>query len=141
MSRVCRPALVCLLVSGLALSACGGSSAGSGPSQPPASAFSEGTCRTIAPDVLQIARDSYRLGKGPEVAKPVLERLTASQARLRTIADGVEPAYAPALSKLVIAVGLVRLQARVGSYHVETGAHLQQSSAEVIGVCTHPNSP
>ena len=122
------------------LSACSGSSGDSGPKQPATSAFAEGTCRTAAPDILEIGRNAYRLGKGPEIAKPVVESLTSAQDRLSTISDAAEPAYRPALTQLVVAVGLIRLQAHVGSYHQQQGDHLVSSYNAVVTACTHPAS-
>ena len=46
----------------------------------------------------------------------------------------------PAFTELVVAVGLIRLQAHVGSYHQQQGDHLVTSYNKVIAVCTHPAS-
>lgn len=119
----------------LLAAACSGSSAG-GPSLPAASAFTAGTCRTVATDLLQIARDARRLGKGGNVDGKVLDTLTRAQGVVMQIAPGAEPAYKPALSKLVVSVGLIRLQAGVGSYRVEQGAILQRDAAAAISACT-----
>ena len=124
------------------LTACSGSSAGAsaGPKQPAASTFAAGTCRTAAPDILEIGKDAYRLGKGPEIAKPVVASLTSAQDRLSAISDAAEPAYKPAFTQLVVAVGLIRLQAHVGSYRQQQGDHLVSSYDAVVTACTHPAS-
>ena len=113
-----------------------GSSATTVKPAPPVSAFSEGTCRVVAPDVLTIGRDAHRLGKGPAVDAGVVASLTAAQTAVRQVAPGAEPRYQPALNSLVTAVGLVRLQARVGSYHPEQGANLVSAYDAVVGMCT-----
>lgn len=129
--RLPLPALTALV---LAATACTGSSDGF--DQPAASAFTEGTCRTAAPDVLSIGRDARRLGKGPEVDKGVLTALTTAQDRVRALAPAAEPQYAKPLTDLATAVGLVRLQAGVGRYQPETGKNLAAKYDAVLQVCT-----
>lgn len=131
---------VLLLVAG-----CSGSSGRPAePRQPPVTAFADGTCRTVAPDVLAIGRQLSRLGDGGEVPAPALEALTTAQAALRPLVEASEPAYRDALDRLVVAVGLVRLQARVGSYRTDTGDTLRAAYTEVVRRCTSsppPSSP
>jgi len=126
-----------------ALTACSGDSDSSDdgpttPKQPAESAFAEGTCRSIAPDVLSIGKDARRLGKGGEVDKDILASLEQAQTRLRAVVEGAEATYKPALEKVVVAVGLVRFQAEAGRYQPMTGANLVTSYDAVIDVCTGP---
>ena len=114
----------------------GGKDDDEGPKQPAASSFAEGTCREIASDVLLIGREARALGDGPEVDRERLKRLDAAQGRVRALAEAAEPAYKPAMDKLVVAVGLVRLQGQVGRYKPEQGANLQQSYDAVVDACT-----
>ncbi len=123
-----------LLLSALVLAGCSGSS-DSG-SAPLPSAFADGTCRTVASDVLELGRQADRLGKGGEVPADVLESLAKAQSSIRPLVEAAEPAYKPALQKLVVAAGLVRLEAKVGSYQPKTGAGLKKSYASVVDVCT-----
>lgn len=111
-------------------------STGSGFAQPAVSAFTAGTCRVVAPDVLQIGRIGHRLGSGPEVGAAAVAKLTSAQDGLRQVAAGAEPALQPALSNLVVAVGLVRLQARLGSYHRAQGDNLMARYRDAVRVCT-----
>lgn len=122
---------------GLALTACSGSSAGAPAfTQPPESAFAEGTCRTVAPDVLEIGRQARELGDGGTVPPPVLVALEKAQTALRPVAEGAEPAYQPALSRLVVATGLVRLQGSLDSFKSETGKDLRTAYFDAVAVCT-----
>ncbi|MCA1710154.1 MAG: hypothetical protein LC789_00350 [Actinobacteria bacterium] len=134
-----RPLLV-LAACALAAGCTSGSSGSSGPKQPPVSAFTDGTCRVIAPDVLSIGRDAraVEVGVGTKVAPATLMRLEEAQSRLRPLVEGAEPAYQPALDKLVVAVGLVRLQARVGGVKAPTRDNLLQSYQALVDVCTRP---
>jgi hypothetical protein len=132
-----------LAVCALALAGCSGDSDSSDagpttPKQPAESAFAEGTCRSIAPDVLSIGKDARSLGDGGEVDKDVLTRLEQAQTRLRAVVEGAEPAYKPAIDKLVVAVGLVRFQAKPGRYQPQTGDNLVASYDGVVDVCTGP---
>ena len=124
--------IACLLVG----TACSAGSVPATEAPPSETAFTAGTCRAVAPDVLSIGRDAQRLGPGPEVDKALLDSLADAQTRLRALADTAEPTYKPALEKLSVAVGLVRLQARVGSYRPAEGNNLRTSYAAVLKVCT-----
>ena len=122
----------CLALSALALAtAC--SSGSSGPKQPAASAFADGTCRTAAPDVLTIGRQARKLGK--DAPASALGPMTTAQDRLDTITSGAEPTYEPALRKLVTSVGLVRLRAHTGSYEPSLGKDVLSAYDGVLAVC------
>lgn len=123
-----------------AVAAAGCSAGSEAPRRPPVSAFTEGTCRTAAPELLQISNDAGRLGSGGEVDKSVIASLTSAQDQLDAMAQAAEPPYKPALTKLVVSVGLVRLQARVGTYRTDQGAQLQRDVDAAIAVCTGRSS-
>ncbi len=127
-----------VLVGSLVLAGCSGSSDAA--KAPAASSFAEGTCRTVAPDVLELGRDASRLGDGGEVPAEVLSSLEKAQTNIRPLVEAAEPTYKPALDKLVIAVGLVRLQARVGTYRVETGDNLTKAYELAVQACTTSSS-
>lgn len=120
----------------IALTAC--SSGPDVPKQPAATAFIEGTCRTAAPDVLQIGRDARRLGKGPDLAAGTESSLAKAQASLDAVTTAAEPSYQPSLRKLVTAVGLVRFRARVGSYTPSLGRDVTSAYDAVLAVCVKP---
>ncbi len=131
------PVSLSVLLCGLAVTACSGSSGGGASfTQPPVSAFAAGTCRTVAPDVLAIGKQAQQLGDGGAVDKPVVDALEKAQTSLRPAVEAAEPSYQPALMQLVVATGLVRLQVSLGSYQVDTGKDLQKAYATAVGVCT-----
>ena len=125
----------CLALAALAL-ATSCSSGSSGPKQPAASAFTDGTCRTAAPDVLTIGKQARKLGK--DAPASALAPMTSAQDRLDTIASGAEPTYQPALRKLVTAVGLVRLRAHTGTYVPSLGQDVVSAYDGVLAVCVKP---
>ncbi|GAC1440624.1 MAG: hypothetical protein NVS3B26_10400 [Mycobacteriales bacterium] len=130
-----RTAALPLLFAVTAVAACSSSSA-SGLKQPAVSAFTAGTCRVAAPDVLQIGRAASRLPAKGAPSGSVMDSLATAQGRLRQLEPGAEATYQPALSKLIVTVGLIRLSSGVGSYRPEQGATLRADYAAVVKVCT-----
>jgi hypothetical protein len=120
------------------LAGCGSGS--DGPKQPAAGAFAAGTCRVAAPDVLALGRGASKLGKGPEIPSAMETSMAAAQRRLQSVTDGAEPAYQPALRKLVVAVGLVRLRAHTGTYVTSLGKDVTSAYDGVLAVCTKPSA-
>lgn len=106
------------------------------PDVPPADSFSAGTCSTVAEDVRTLGRLLPRLGDGPKVEAEALEALRESQDGLRAVADGAEPAVKPALDRLVVSVGLVRIRATGNTYEPFLGEDAQEAYDAVVAVCT-----
>ena len=130
-----RTAALPLLIAVTAVAGCSSSSA-SGLKQPAVSAFTAGTCRVAAPDILQTGRAAYRLpGKG-QPSSSVLADLASAQGRLRQLEPGAEPAYRPALSKLIVTVGLIRLSSGVGSYQPAQATTLRADYTAAVKTCT-----
>jgi hypothetical protein len=114
----------------LALTACGHSA-----EQPPVSAFSDGTCRVAAPDVLALGHAGGQLGTGKTVDGAVKAQLKDAQDGLRTVTDGAEPAYKSAFSKLVVSTGFVRIRADGNSYDPALGRQLMTDYDAVLKAC------
>ena len=126
-----RQLLPVLLIAGL--SGCGSSS--SAPVQPPVSAFTDGTCRVAAPDVLAIGKAGRTLGSGPTVPAGTTAALKDAQDGLRTLAAGAEPTYKPALEALVVSTGFVRIRADGNSYEPGLGRQLMTDYDAVLKAC------
>lgn len=131
-----RVLLLALLAAGL--TACGAGS--SAPAQPPASAFTEGTCRVAAPDVLAIGKAGRTLGSGPTVPAGAKTALKEAQDGLRTLAAGAEPAYKPAFEALVVSTGFVRIRADGNSYDPTLGRQLMADYDTVLKACVRRSS-
>ncbi|MDT7570831.1 MAG: hypothetical protein QOE05_1005 [Actinomycetota bacterium] len=127
-----RTLLPVLALAAFAASACGGDDA---MSQPPVSAFAEGTCRVAAPDVLALGQAGQRLGSSKKVDGAVLTDLRDAQAGLRTVTDGAEPAYKNVFSKLVASTGFVRIRADGNSYEPALGTQLMTDYDAVLKAC------
>jgi ferredoxin len=128
-----RRALPVLLALPLLLGACS-----SGPDLPEESSFAEGTCRTAAPDVIAVGKALPELGDGPSVDGDVRGSLQDAQDRLAALAETAEPAYKPALDRLVVSIGLVRIRADGNTYQAKIGDGLETSYDEAVEACTAP---
>jgi hypothetical protein len=131
-----RPVRLTLVaLSAVLLGACSSSSS-DGPEVPPESAFTEGTCRTAAPDVRAVGEAVSRLGEGGEVDAEVKESLRESQGRLRAVADGAQEELEPLLEDLIQKIGIVRIRADGNTYEPQFGESLTRSYEQVVSVCT-----
>jgi hypothetical protein len=137
------PIHVLLLTGALVLTAgcTDDSDAEAGPDLPPVQSFAEGTCRTAAEDIRTVGRLLPDLGQGPQVEPEVLEALRASQDGLRAVAEGAEPSVRPALDRLAVSVGLVRIRATGNTYEPFLGERAQTAYEEAVEACTDPDSP
>jgi hypothetical protein len=127
-----RRTLIPLLGLALAAAACGSSS--DAPKQPAASAFTDGTCRAAAPDVLAIGRMAS--GLGDKVSPEARTSLREAQSRLSSLAEAAEPSYKPALDALVVSTGFVRLRADGNTYEPALGKQLMADYRAVVKACT-----
>lgn len=139
-----RPAPFLLVVAGMSalllVAGCSGSTTPAGPPLPDTSAFAAGTCRTAAPDVLAVGRAIPRLASGAQgkpgaVAGEVRDSLRDAQDRIAALAGAAEPAYKPALEKLVVQIGLVRIRADGNEYTSELGQTLTRDYDAVLRAC------
>jgi hypothetical protein len=128
--------LVPLLVLPLLLAGCSSSSQPEEPELPAESAFAEGTCRSAAPDLLDLGRTIPRLGDDGSVDQQLQARLQETQDRLDFAAQTAEPELAPVLSTLVERIGAVRIRAVGNTYEAELGKDLQASFDEALSACT-----
>ncbi|MCU1589438.1 MAG: hypothetical protein JWP11_694 [Frankiales bacterium] len=123
-------ALVALLI--LGVTACGGEKAAQ---QPPVSSFADGTCRIAAPDVLAIGKAGESLGSGRTISAGAKTSIRDAQQGLRTVAEGAEPAYKPALEALAVSAGFVRIRADGNTYEPQLGRQLMTDYAAVLKAC------
>src|SRR4051812_8358980 len=128
MRRTLLPVLALLP---FALAACG-----TGSTQPKASAFTAGTCRAAAPDVLTIGRVGAQIGGTTKVDAAARSSLRDAQARLSDLAAAAEPAYQPSLQALVVSTGFVRIRADGNTYAAGVGRQLMRDYRAVLKACT-----
>ncbi len=103
---------------------------------PDETAFAEGTCRLVAPDVRAVGGALDRLGDGGEVDQAVEVELQESQDRVFAVAEAAEPELKPALTELVEKIGIVRIRAVGKNYEPELGEQLRRAYDGVLDVCT-----
>jgi hypothetical protein len=77
---------------------------------PPASAFADGPCALVGDDLVALGRATYSLRgvKAPDQAAK--DALRTAQDRVDAVAQTADPSVQPALSKVVVMAGLVRIQ-------------------------------
>lgn len=122
-----------LSLSFLAVASC---SSGSTFAQPEAKAFHDGTCRTVASQVLSVGRDARKLGTSASPPDDVRDRLKAAQAALIAVQSTADAAVVAPLDKLVVSIGLVRIRADGNSYAPELGTALSAAYDAVVTACT-----
>ena len=118
------------LVALVAVAACG-----NGAKQPAVSAFTDGTCRVAAPDVLALGKAGAHLGKGKTIDAAAKATLKDAQDGLRTLADGAEPAYKSAFEKLIVSTGFVRIRADGNTYDAALGRQMMTDYDAVLKAC------
>ncbi len=106
------------------------------PSAPAESAFTDGTCRLAAPDIIAIGRDARRLGDGGKVEEDVKDSLRESQDRLAALAETATPDAKPVLDRLVLVTGLVRVRADGNTYETQLGDNLVAAYDAAVLTCT-----
>lgn len=134
--RISRTTVAVLLV---ALAACTddpAAPAATALTQPPETAFREGSCRVAAPDVLALGRDAARLGDGPMVPEDVGVSMADAQGRLAELQEGVEAELSPAFIELVVATGFVRIRADGNTYERDLGARMSNAYDALVALCT-----
>lgn len=131
-----RRAAALLLIPVLLTACSSGKSAPPALKQPKQSAFKEGPCRTVAPQILMVGRDATKLGKDKAPPTAVRDSLKRSQDVLAAVQEGLDPALVAPFSKLVISIGLVRLRSDANSYGPELSTQLSQAYQELVTACT-----
>lgn len=106
------------------------------PDLPAESEFAQGTCREVAPDLLELGRALPRLGDDGTVPSEVQQVLADVQDRLSLYAQAAEPELTPALPTLVERIGGVRIRAVGNTYDPGLGEDLQAAYDDVLATCT-----
>ena len=128
-----RPALLLVLLVPLA-AGCTSSGSSDAPSLS-ADDFAEGTCRTVAEDVLTIGQLLPEIGDGPQVDQEILDALRESQDALRAVAEGAEPEVQEPLEKLAQSAGFIRIRGVGNTYEPFIGERAQEAYDRVVDVC------
>lgn len=105
------------------------------PQQPSVSAFLQGPCRGMAPDVLTIGRQAGNLGTSTSPPQQSRDALKAAQEHLRAQAATLDPTLKPRVQGLIEAVGIVRLQSDANSFTPALAKDLAAAYAQVLEVC------
>lgn len=104
--------------------------------QPPVSAFRDGSCRTMAPDVLAIGRDARRLGTTNAPPQETRDALKAAQTRIRALQPGLDPSLSKPVENLVESVGIVRLLSDTKGFTPALATDLSTAVKALVDTCT-----
>lgn len=139
--RLLRPLLPLLLAVPL-LSACSGDADEPAGFRPPAaSALAGGGCALVAGDVVAVGRAAHDL-EGKATPDPaVRDSLSDAQDRLSAFAETAGPGVKPALDRLVVATGLVRLRLDTKQADPDAVAGMQSAYDEAVAACSGSASP
>ena len=113
-----------------------GDAAPAGPRVPAEKDFKDGTCASLALDVIAIGQAIPRLGSGGDVDQNVKVSLRDAQNRIFAVTEAAEPAIKPALDELVVKIGIVRVRADGNTYERSLGDLLIKAYDGVLDVCT-----
>lgn len=126
-----------LLLPMLVTAGCAGSSSSQSTFvQPKPAAFKDGPCRAVADSVLSIGRDARKLGKGSTPPRGVRDDLKSAQDAVAAVQSGLDPALVVPFSRLVIAVGVVRLRADSNTFDPSLATSLSTAYDGVVSACT-----
>lgn len=103
---------------------------------PPTTAFAEGTCRSAAPALRELAQLLPDLGEDGTLDADQQETLRDTQDELFALTGAVEPERDRALTDVVERIGGVRIRAAGNSYEPLLGEQLQESVDAMVADCT-----
>lgn len=108
---------------------------GSGFAQPSPRAFAPGSCRALAPAVLQLGRTLHGLGtSAPSDAERA--SLKRAQSDVRARQTDVPGSLAPTVDELVTKVGLLRLRTDTDSYTPALARDAMAAYRDLVKACT-----
>jgi hypothetical protein len=110
----------------------------SGLDQPDAQDFTDGTCRAVAPGVLELGKTLDALkGKGDKApSKEQRTALKTAQDQVRAVPAATDTALAATVQQLVTDVGIVRLRADTNTYEKALATTAFASYQKLLAACT-----
>jgi hypothetical protein len=136
--RLLRPLLPLLLAAPLLVS-CTSSDGPARPAgfrPPPASSFRAGDCAAIADDLVALGRATYDLRGVASPDQTARDTLLGAQDRVAAIAETADPSVKPALDRVVLTSGLVRIQADTRMLKPEVLDDLRAAYEAAVAACT-----
>jgi hypothetical protein len=103
---------------------------------PPESSFRAGDCSTIATDLIDLGRATYDLRGVAAPDEAARDTLRSAQDRVAAIAETADPTVKPALDRVVLTSGLVRIRADTRLLEPEVLDDLRAAYEQAVKVCT-----
>ena len=108
---------------------------------PPAGALQDGPCAIVADDVVELGRLAFDLRGVDAPSDADAEALGAAQTRVAGFADAAEPSVKPALDRLVLTGGLVRIQTATGMLREEVLENMAVAYRDAVRACSGEGGP
>ena len=137
--RLLRPLLPALLALPLLV---GCTSSDDAPAEPEAlrtpgpGAFDDGPCALVTDDVVELGRLTVDLRGVPAPGQADEDRVLSAQERVAAVAETAPASVKPALDRLVLRAGLIRLQSDTGMLSDDTLDAVREAYDEAVAACT-----
>lgn len=108
---------------------------------PPVGALQDGPCALVADDVVELGRLAFDLRGEPAPDQAAADALAAAQDRVAAVAESAEPGVEPALDRLVLTAGLVRIQVATKMLREEVVENMDVAYDDAVRACSGEGGP
>ena len=103
---------------------------------PPAGSLDDGPCALVAEDVVALGRLAFDLRGVAAPDEASAAALESAQVRVNGVAESADAAVKPALERLVLTTGLVRIQVATKMLRDEVLANMDVAYADAVRACS-----
>ena len=103
---------------------------------PPAGSLEDGPCALVAEDVVALGRLAFELRGVTAPAEASATALESAQVRIGGVAESADPAVRPALERLVLTTGLVRIQVATKMLREEVLGNMDVAYDDAVRACS-----
>ena len=108
---------------------------------PPAGSIQDGPCALVADDVVALGRLAFELRGVAAPDEASSTALESSQDRIGAVAESADPAVKPALERLVLTAGLVRIQVATAMLRDEVLENMDVAYDDAVRACSGGTAP
>lgn len=103
---------------------------------PPPGSLAGGPCDLVADDLVALGRLAFDLRGEPDPGRSAAEALENAQDRVAAVAETADPVVKPALDRLVLTTGLVRLQVDTRMLRDQVLENMDVAYDEAVRACS-----
>lgn len=103
---------------------------------PPAGALEDSPCALVAEDVVVLGRLAFDLRDVDDPDDASASALESAQVRVDAVAESADPAIKPALERLVLTTGLVRIQVATKMLRDEVLKNMDVAYDDAVRACS-----